>query len=125
MITHFDVTLYEYRIHVMHAATDTEFNSYIKKVFNADIDRSKTTASVWQMENVSGGRESVMDFRVKIQKDLFSLNTIVHECQHVVMDIMNYIGMPCVYDVTDEAFCYLMAHITEKVYEIIHKKYTR
>jgi hypothetical protein len=122
MITHFDIDIYCYRVHVLHDITDEEFIKYFKDTFRCPVDRdSAISASVWQMENTSGRRESIIDFRRKIKRDMFSLNTIVHECLHVTFDVMEYIGMTLDYEKNHEAYCYLMAHITEKVYEILYK----
>ena len=122
MITHFDVDVYFYRVHVLHEVTDEEFKKYFSEVFNCEVERSKTSAAVWQMENKQGRCESIIDFKLKLKKDSFSINTIAHECQHVTFDIMEYINMELDYKTNHEAFCYLMGHITEKVYDIIYKK---
>lgn len=122
MITHFDIDVYFYRVHVLHEVTDEEFKKYFSDIFNCEVERSKTSASVWQMVNTEGRCESIIDFKRIIKKDMFSLNTIVHECLHVTFDIMEYIGMELDYQKTHEVFCYLMGHITEKVYEILYKK---
>ena len=122
MITHFDIDLYCYRVHVLHEVTDEDFKKHFNDVFNCEVERSKTSAAVWQMENKQGRCESIIDFKLKLKKDSFSMNTIAHECQHVTFDIMEYIGMELDYKTNHEAFCYLMGHVTEKVYEIIYKK---
>ena len=122
MITHFDIEIYAYRVHVLHNVTDAQFTKYFADTFKCEVERTNYGASVWQMENKSGRKESVIDFKNKLIRDGWSLNTIVHECEHVTFDIMEYIGMELDYKTNHEAFCYLMGHITERVYKIIYKK---
>jgi len=122
MITHFDIDMYCYRIHVLHNIDNTKFVKYFQDTFKCPIERSNSGASVWQMENTSGRKESIIDFRNKLEKDTFSLNTLVHECLHVTFDIMEYIGVELDYATNHEVFCYLMGHITERVYKIIYNK---
>jgi len=122
MITHFDIDMYCYRIHVLHDITDEEFVQFFKDKFNCPVDRCKTPGTAWQMEHKDGQKQSIIDFRRKIKRDSFSLNTVVHECLHVTFDIMEHIGMELDYEKNQEVFCYLMGHITEKVHELLYKK---
>ena len=122
MITHFDIDIYAYRVHVLHNVTDAQFTKYFADTFKCEVERANSGASVWQMENTSGRKESIIDFRDKLEKDTFSLNTLVHECLHVTFDIMEYIGMELDYKTNHEAFCYLMGHVTEIVHKLIYKK---
>ena len=62
MITHFDIDIYAYRVHVLHNVTDAQFNKYFADTFRCEVERTNYGASVWQMENKSGRKESIIDF---------------------------------------------------------------
>ena len=113
-----DIELYDFKIHVLNNVSDEEFQEYILGNFdNTQIERKTSTATCWTIYDKEGKPNFALDFRKKLKKDGYSFNTIVHESSHVAFDIMNHIKVPYTHDITDEAFCPLIAYISQKVYE--------
>lgn len=116
-----DLDLYDFVIHVLVNVSDKEFNDYILGNFDLnEIERKTSAATCWTIYDKNGKPDFAIDFRKKIKKDSYSLNTIVHESCHVAFDIMNHIKVPYTHNVTDEAFCPLISYITQKIYEGVY-----
>lgn len=113
-----DVELYDFKIHVLHDLSGCDFNEYILGHFDLEqIERKTSTATCWTIYNKDGKPDFALDFRKRLKKDGYSLNTIIHEASHVAFDIMNHVKIPFTHDITDEAFCPLIAFISRKIYE--------
>lgn len=49
-----------------------------------------------------------------------NIGTIVHECTHLVNDILSYVGYELDFD-NDEHYCYLLDYVVQKVYNLYPK----
>jgi len=59
--------------------------------------------------------------RIKMDKEI-PHSVIAHEIFHIVTFIMERIGMELVIMKSDEAYAYLIGHLTKEVYNVIDKK---
>ena len=117
-----DIEIYDCKIHVMNSLSDEDFQSYILERGSIDkIERTESIAAFWTIPCKNKRNEYFLDFKKKLKKDSYSMNTICHECTHATFDIMKWVNIPYVVDVTDEAYCCLNALIFQKVYEGIYK----
>lgn len=113
-----DIELYDFRVHILHNFTDEEFQTYILGNFDLnEITRKTSTATCWTIYDKNGKPDFAIDFKRRLKRDGYSFNTIVHEAAHVGFDIMNHVRVPYTHNVTDEAFCPLIAFISQKIYE--------
>jgi len=118
-----DIELYDFKIHVLHNLSDKEFQEYILSNFDiTQIERKESVATCWTIYDKEGKPNFALDFKKKLKKDGYSLNTIIHESSHIAFDIMDHINVPYTHEITDEAFCPLIAYISQKVYEGIWNK---
>ena len=119
----FDIDIYESRVHVLIQATDDEFESYIYSRFDRlRGERLAGSAGCYPVRDKFNKLHYVLDFKKPMKTDAYTIDTIVHECNHAAFEIMNELSMPYSYGVSDETFCYLSGYIAGKVYEGIFKK---
>lgn len=111
------IELYDTKVEILNNVTDEEFNEYFLVNFDQTPTRTMSTAACWTVNGLDNKEHYVLDFKKKLKKDLYSLNTISHECLHATFEILKKISIPYQYNVTDEVFCCLNAFIFEKVYE--------
>lgn len=116
-----DIEIYDSKVHVLYDATDEEFSRYMFDNFKVKKDRLQTSAACWLITS-GNGVTRLVDFRTKLKQDAYSVNTIVHESDHVAFEMMKELSIPYVYETTDEVHCYLCAFIAGKIYEEVFKK---
>ena len=119
-----DIELFETQVHILNGVSDKEFDSYVYNNFNKQkAERMNTTASCWSIKDKNNKTQFLLDFKTKLKKDAYSINTITHESLHATNGVLNknsiYFSKD---DSVEEVFCCLCAYITGKIYEGIFNK---
>lgn len=119
-----NVDIFDCCVHVLDGLTDDEFYSYIDSNFrNQKIERMNTTASCWNIRDKNNKVNFLLDFKKKIKKDYFSIDTITHESCHASRGILKICSIPYSEDDgIEEIYCYLSAFIAGRVYKGIFEK---
>ena len=116
------IELYDSDIHVLNGMTDQEFEAYIADNFGINVERMESTAAFWTIYDKIGKAIYLMDFKKKLKKDYYSINTLAHECQHATFAILNRNHIPYEFNKTEEVYCCLNGFITGKIFEGVFKK---
>jgi hypothetical protein len=118
-----DVALYDSVIHILNSVTDDEFDKYCDRNFpDTEMKRTTSTAACWTVYDGQGKAIYLIDFRVKLIDDSYSINTINHESTHATIDILKRHKIGLVYDATDEVYCCLNGFISGEIYRGVYKK---
>lgn len=119
-----DLDMFESYVHVLDCVSDEEFDTYVYNNFNKQkIERTCTTAACWSLRDSDSRTQFLLDFRKKLKKDAYSINTITHESLHATNGILNKNSVFFSKDDgVEEVYCCLCSYITGKVYEGIFEK---
>lgn len=113
-----DIGIYDSVLHVLNGVTDDEFNKYCSKNFpETEINRTSSTAACWTIYDGQGKALYLIDFKIKLIEDCYSINTIAHESTHATIDILKRHKINLIYDSTDEVYCCLNGFISGKIYQ--------
>jgi hypothetical protein len=123
------IDVYPFDVMVSIGETDHNLEKSLDKYFMADKLSDEGIRRIRYTSDTSPGRscmfstnQSLIRIR-KLPETPEEFGTLAHEIMHVVVFIMDRIGMKLVIDVSDEAYAYMVGFLTRYIYHAINKYY--